>query len=212
MHWIGWLLVVGGVLGLLACVTGMITATQTRSDVEVTIRELSREAREVLDTVDAKLDRLPGWLNKLTASEKPGPVVSELIRLESGLMSAGELVDSVLGMLDAARHLQHKGEGTVDERFPTLTKLSGSLAELATEVRAQIDNVETWTLRFAVIRTAVDRLQEDVRTMQNEVLLMAKSAGISVGIVGLIVNVFLAWMGAGQLALVLAGQRIRRPA
>jgi len=202
-----WILLGLGLAGAVACGVGVVVTKRAKDDIAESTSTLATRARGLLDAVDAKLDGLPERLNRLAKSREPGPVIDELRQVESRLQSARESSATVRSMLQAAIALKQGETRALEDRFPKLAGIGAGLADLAEKVRAQIANVETWTLRFAVLTAGVEKVRANVdQTRQETERLEADALGV-LDTIALIVIGFLVWMGLGQVALAFVGRR-----
>ncbi len=208
----GWILVVMGVVGAALCVYGVVSTHRAKAQLTDAATEVAARASELLDVVDGKLEVLPAQLSELTKSDRPEPVLDKLRVVEDGLQDASDVLNSVVALMNATAALRPGAEGGSEQRFPELAALATRLAALSAEVRSQLEDTQTWTLRFAVFTEAVAGVREEVDSTRAEARELKTDALDTLNTIAIAAIVFLLWMALGQIALAWFGRRKAREA
>ena len=203
----GWILVVMGVVGAIACVWGVFYVHDTRHEVQDSVERVGTRAMELLDVVDGKMQALPGQLNELMASDRPQPVLDKLRTFEDGLQDASEMLTSIVSLMEAAAALRPGSERPHHMRAVALSNNATQLAGMSAEVREQIENAETWTLKFQVFEELVERMRNEVHQAGKETQRWEIKIVDTLDVISVAVIVFLLWMALGQIALAIYGKR-----
>jgi hypothetical protein len=207
MRALGWMVIVLGALGVAACGYSLYMTHTVRDDLSRSTRAVAGKARGLLDTVDKNLKALPAQLNELRETDRPRPVLDKVRHLEEILASASETMTAVLTLLEAATSLRQGASTDIEQEFPRLASIATTLADLVERFRAQIQNTETWTLRFVVLSKAMDTLRDDVGETRDRTEKLESSAIDTLDTLWLYAVLFLIWMAAGQVGLIVLGRR-----
>ena len=216
MRALGWIWIVLGLAGVVACVVAVVAVRDVGGNLARGATALGAQARSLLATVDERLAAVPARVRALTdrrgedgdADGVGDGIAQELARLEEALAATHAMATRAVRLLEVATVM--RGDEDVSTRFPRVVAVTDGLAGARDAVAVQRADLDAWTLRAAWLQGIVDGVRADLAATRTRTESVERDVLDGLGAIILLASVFLAWMALGQIALALLGRRATR--